>query len=552
MRIDEPHRLHFSPEGEKIWGEKGMAALEEMDATISPYSPEVLKVNPTLLAQVISTIHPNIRLCERLLIEFLKEATFGKKDPYPTLKPKKTCHVALSQARASLADVYPLLDSSTPFVQRIYLDTILYRALGEFLSFLITHHRNDRRTQEVLSSLSIEKDVPKIPTDQPVDNISAQITAVQVFFSDHTISLRDIEHLSVTDLDNLNIEIFQAIQRCAQYPAPLSVNRDIDICSRPICLVGDSIGPTLGKLSGLYAVEFELNDISRESQLLLPGALEQERNSVDQLSGRASRQIIIGQSIPIYIDRLDGNLNTLDLGEGALKVLLEGKKYQLLRAHLLFRYAQLVCDDATFIREFGHFVTGILPQGTSRDHTDGGSPGPVQSDPEPRERRLPVRFFPRAVRDHFRHQLPIPGPTVDGTGRQISQRRTGHHRRLLPLGFEPTQQAYNTAADSGVDLRYHFEVVYQIMLGEFTFSESNLATLHAAGHYIFAREDLVAEAQQRHCNVDVLIAQNPDAIIPRRYTYVSGHEFGDVPDAVRAVFRYEANAAADTSNDSSR
>jgi hypothetical protein len=96
-------------------------------------------------------------------------------------------------------------------------------------------------------------------------------------------------------------------------------------------------------------------------------------------------------------------------------------------------------------------------------------------------------------------------------------------------------------------------VVYEILAREFRFMDRDLQARLDIGEFIFTRDDFIREAGTRGVSLDALLADltSTNQVRERQFTYVKGHEFGKVPDAVRAHFRYRLSTAASPQESSS-
>lgn len=545
--INTPRRLEFSAEARQIWGD-AIAELEELDALFSPYSFEQFQREPQRMRDIYAEAQPRIDKCKVALRKFFMENIFGRENPDIHRSPKKDGIEEFRGALKSLTDVYPAYArSDVPFVQALYLNLIFYDVVSELFA-RFTHHPTNKHVERALTCFRLAEQTTG--KNNRTSYLLTELPSTREFFMKHPILAHTLEHLSLAELQKINIEIFAGINRNRQYEVPLSVSREEDMSRTPLILLSDQPQSATAQF-GKYDADFGLYDARFERVLTDRGTLDGMRTQGVSATMDGTRVIIHGESVQILIDRFTGDLNTTMLSAEALKSLIGEKTYEALRAYILLRYAQLVCDDQTFVREFRDFVTLVDPPAPIPPHRQGGSsampPPPPLSENPPWQGKLPLRFFPRAARRYLRTDdtAPATAEHQQRTGRHLRGRRSEAHRRLLPSDWKPTEQSREKAREEGADLLSSFEVVYEILDREFRFMDQNLQARFDIGEFIFTRDDFIQEAAARGISFDTLLSSiTQNQVRERQFTYVAGHEFGDVPTAVRARFRYDLRAAA--------
>lgn len=486
--IPRPRTLEFSAAAKEVWGDT-TADLEALDELFSPHSFDEFREKPEVMRAVFEEARGSIKRLEMQLRKFLMTETFGLEHPYPTRNPKNDGIEAMNKANESLAQLYQLwIQGNAPFVQALYLNPIFWRAISEWFIRLTANPQNKHAAKALRT---FEATAQMLGPEDKLVQLMKLVPGIQEFFRRHPVSIFSTDHLSLSELADLNIKIFETAKQYRQYDVPLSVCHEEDICREPICLTSAPIEKTSARYP-LYDGEFYLYDKRFESQLIAPGVIDAFRPTVDRGMGTLHINLF-GDSVTFAIDRFEGEIEAGMIGSEGLKALLGERTYEALRAYILFRYAQLVCDEEDFMDQFSEFITLQLPPPPARGpqrHPPSGMP-PFDSPP-PWKGKLPVRFFPRGYQWRL-DKPPQEERDAEPTGRHIRGRHTEPHRRLLPFGWNPTQEAIEKAQQEGANLLEVFK----------TFTE-----------------------------------ETPEGPRERRYTYVTGHEFGNVPDAVRAVYRH--------------
>ncbi|MBI2638358.1 hypothetical protein HYW83_02095 [Candidatus Peregrinibacteria bacterium] len=549
--VDTPRSIEFSADAREIWGE-AIGDLERLDEMFSPHSFDEFQHHPSMFRDICAQSQPLIERCKTALRKFLMTNIFGRENPDKHRRPHTDGIQEFMRALKSLTDVYPAYaKSDVPFIQALYLNLIFYGVVSELFAHF-HNNRGDKRVQRCLSAFSLGEQTQE--TSNRTSWLLREIPSTDAFFQQHAVPTFPTSHLSLAELQTLNGRLFAAINQFRQYDVPLSVAREEDVCNTPICLVSDQPSSSAAQ-SGIFDAELNLYDASFETILTDRGTLDRMRTQPVQESMDGMKKMIHGKSVQLAVDRFRGEISATTLSPEALKILLGEKTYETLRAYILFRYAQLVCDDKTFVREFRDFITLIDPpqpdfrKGSRRQAGNGPMPIPPAppESPQPWKGKLPLRFFPRAARRYLRGEMPATTDDAGApTGRMLRGHRTEAHRRLLPAEWKPTQQAQAKAREEGADLLSSFEIAYEILDREFRFADSDLYNRFCIGEFIFDRDDFMREASARGTSFDSLlsdlIAENH--VRERQFTYVTGHQFGNVTEAVRARFRYDLGQTA--------
>ncbi|GEM_PF-6432950 len=547
-RLDKPRELSFSADASEIWGDT-IADLEALDALFSPHSFAQLQKDPELCRLVFEQAQPFILKCKAALRKFFMTSVFGRENPDKFRNPKTDGIKEFMRALKSLTHVYPAYArSDIPFIQALYINIIFYGVVSELFSRFM-NHQADKRVERAFGAFHLGEIVQGMgPNDtNRTSSLLRELPSTRAFFNSHDLALGPVDHLSLPELTAINERLFAAINKHREYDVPLSVSHEEDICHVPVCLVAEQ--PRLPSAEfGMYDADITMYDASFEDSLTKRGVLDRLRTHPEPSSMSGARVLIHGESVQLLVDRFKGELATTTLSAEALKILLGEKKYETLRAYILFRYAQLACDDRTFVREFKDFITLIAPPPHVFPGRRGGAPDipppPPPPDPPPWRGKLPLRFFPRAARRYLRGSSPATNGDPSPTGRTLRGRRTEPHRHLLPAGFKPTKKAFEKARGEAADLLSNFETVYEILDQTFRFTDPDLQKRFAIGEFIFTHDDVTKEAAARGVTLETLFSTHEEVIRERQFTYMPGHEFGDVTRAVRARFRYGLMSAA--------
>ncbi len=548
--IDTPRTIEFSADAREIWGD-AITELEALDEMFSPHSFDEFQREPALFRDICAQSQSLIEKCKAALRKFFMMNIFQRENPNIHRRPHTDGTQEFMRALKSLTDVYPAYaKSDVPFVQALYLNLIFYSVVSELFA-RFTRHKADKRVERCLGAFSLGEQMQG--TNNRTSWLLREIPSTDEFFQKHAVLTSPVGHLDLPELKAINERLFAAINQFSQYEVPLSVAREEDVCNTPICLVSDQLSSSAAQ-SGIFDAELNLYDISFETVLTDRNTLDRMRIQPVQESMDGMKKIIHGKSVQIFIDRFRGEIHTTTLSAEAFKILIGEKTYETLRAYLLFRYAQLVCDDRTFVREFRDFITLIDPpqpvfqRGPQRPSGNGPAQTPpvTPESPHPWQGKLPIRFFPRAARRYLRGEMPATTGEETSTGRTLRGRRTEAHRRLLPAGWQPTTQAHDKAREEGADLLSSFEAVYEILNREFIFANQDLQARFDIGEFIFNRDDFMREASARGVSFDSLLSDltAKNQIRERQFTYVTGHQFGNVPEAVQARFRYDLTQTA--------
>lgn len=488
--VPRPRTLDFSAETREIWGDTTVD-LERLDELFSPHSFNEFRDQPEVMRTVFDEAMPHMERCKAELRKFMMIETFGLENPHISRNPRSYCIDVMHRVSGSIGELYPAwLKPDAAFIQAIYLNFIYHSVISEWYVHLMKNPTNKHAAKAIRILMTAAELLG--PADKTVGMMNL-VASMREFFRTHPVLTYPINHLSLPELKDINARLFETAQRLRHFEVPQSVCHEEDVSREPLCLTSDGIERNSGRY-GFYDAEFSLYDGSFESRLIRPGVISGLRVMVDAPSFETQHVVIHGKSATFALERFHGEIHGGLLATEGLKVLMGEKDYETLRAYLLFRYAQLVCDEDDFVENFGSFITLVEPPPPVRGPAppkgtgSGGTAEPLQ----PWAGKLPVRFFPRG----YRGRLGKPAPEerdAEATGRHIRGRRTDPHRRLLPFGWHPTNEAFEKAREEGANLLAVFE----------TFME-----------------------------------ETEDGPRERRFTYVTGHAFGNVPEAVRAVYRH--------------
>lgn len=491
--VPRPRTLDFSAEAREIWGDT-TEDLERLDELFSTHSFDEFRDQPEAMRAVFDEAMPHMERCKAELRKFVMIETFGLENPHPTRNPKRDGIDTMHRVSGSIGELYPAWSKpDVAFIQAVYLNFIYHSVISEWYVRLMNNPGN-KHAEEASRILTMSAKLLG-PTDKMVGMMNL-VSSMREFFRKHPVLTHPLNHLSLPELKDINGRLFETAKRLRRFEVPQSVCHEKDISREPLCLTSDGIERNSGRY-GYYDAEFSLYDRSFESRLIRPGVISGLRPVVDEPSFETAQIVIHGQSAIFALDRFRGEIHGGLLSAEALEVLLGGKTYDTLRAYLLFRYAQLVCDEDDFVENFGQFITLVEPPPPTRGPAPPrrtGTDGILPEPPKPWVGKLPVRFFPRG----YQGRLGRPAQeerASEPTGRHIRGRRTDPHRRLLPFGWHPTDEAVAKARGEGANLLQVFEMFME---------------------------------------------ETEDGSRERRYTYVTGHEFGNTPEAVRAVFRHRA------------
>lgn len=552
-----PRKLDFSADAKALFGPV-LADIERLDELFSEQSTDHLIAHPDACRTLFDqAAEPLKQLCKRFR-DALFEGIYETLSPGEATKPRHDFDEIFSKLFFALAHTFPdYLKSDYPSAQKHFLNIAVYHALAELVAYVMTH-KGDNRTNRIrqMASSAAKKD----PYDaNPVIGVHREISQAIEFFRGHPVRTEFTEHLSADELRDMNKRIFRTI--CAErnfHDVPLSVSQDHDISTAPLLLTSDEAPPLVPEICGLAEAELSLFDNKCADILLTPIGLEKMRVKMDPKERTPRKIIFVGESLNLFIARHDGELSGMHMTPEAIKYILGEKAYELLRSYLFLRYAQLMFDDESFVKHFGQFITHQNPPRPSVAHPapstggPGGGGNPPENQPPPWHGKLPVQFFPLASR-HYLQQRPS-----SSAGRTVSDHPRREHRRLLPLGWQPTKEARDAALREGKNMRYYFEVAFEITDPGFQFQNSDLQTRRQLGEYVFSRADLEHEANARGLSLENFLDQQQKALRERHYTYVKNHEVpGMESTGVIARFRYETgrianNAAAVTDGLSSR
>lgn len=497
--VPKPRTLDFSAEAKEIWGDT-TEDLERLDELFSPHSFDEFREHPEVMRAVFDEAIPHIEKLSAQMRKVLMTETFGRENPHLSRSPKSDGIDILHRVNDSIGELYPAWKrSDVPFIQALFINFFYYIAISEWYVRLLDHSQN-KHAKRGLDALAAAGRILG-STDKMVQLMEV-VSSIKEFFQTHHVLSYPVNHLSLSELTAINEKLFKAAETHRQHEIPLSVCHEEDICREALCLTSRPIETNSSRF-GYYAAEFSMFDERFESALLAPGLINILEAIPDSALG-TQHIAIYGESVILGIERFHGQLHAGMLSSEALKVLLGEQIYEVLRAYLLFRYAQLVCDEDDFVEYFGEFITLMEPPspkqrsgGVSADA--GGSGGALRStEPPPWQGKLPVRFFPRGHRAELLRRVSEGTPSAH-TGHKIRGRRTEAHRRLLPFGWQPTHEAVSKARNEGANLLEVFEMFME---------------------------------------------ETEDGLRERRYTYVTGHEFGDMSEAVRAVYGHRLTLVA--------
>lgn len=525
--IPRQQPLEFSPKAREFWGPM-VDILQQLDSMFAPYDRDTFQNNPDILKDLLTERGYNqTMLLKAFVRKYLMEQIFGQEHPGIHRSPKNDGLEAIHTMHESLCTLYPAFRRSDLFFsQAFFLNAAFWDPVSELLIHMYLHQGNkhaDRAFQHLRDSQSGDVFV----------SLLAMIPSTRRFFTEHGIPLHEIRDIPLEDMEKMNAQLYEVVSQNKVYPVPLSLCREQDVCSVPIALISDQIPPSSGEYS-FCEMEFTLADISLESKFMDPKRLQQARSIHDTTTMWSKKIIIPGRLVPLLLTRRNGNIRGGVISPEGLKLLLGERQYEALRSFLLLRWAQLVMDDETFVRLFSGFVEpdeGTVQQ-RPEIRQEARNP-PSLSLPDKRPTRLPVRYFPRGVRSHLRQPFMGQKPS-EPTGRKLKGRRTDDHRRLLPIGWFPRPEALEKARECSADLLRSFEVVFQIDPTMFQCLTPLLQQRIDNGDRLFTSEEMEAEAHARNIRLQNLERLN--GIQKRQYTFVSGHEFGDVPEGVRGMF----------------
>lgn len=537
-----PRKLDFSADARALFGPV-LDDIERLDELFSEQSTDHLIAHPDACRALFDQGAEPLRRLFQKFRDCLFEGIYETSLPNETTKPRHDFEEVFVKVFSALTKTFPDYRTKTdyPSAQKHFLNVAVYHSLAELVAYVMTH-KGDNRTNRIRQMVASA--AKKDPYDaNPVIGVHREIPQAIEFFRSHPVRTELTEHLSAEELRDMNERIFRTIQKERNFhDVPLSVSRDHDISIASLLLTSDEAAPIAPEISGLSEAELSLFDSKHADLLLTPTGLEAMRVRIDPKEKMPQKIIIPGESLSLFISRHSGELSGIHMTPMALKYILGEKAYELLRSYLLLRYAQLMFDDESFVKHFSQFITSQnQPRPPVAHPSPASGPGagnPPEDQPQWKG-KLPVQFFPLTSR-HYLQQRPS-----SSAGRTVSDHPRREHRRLLPPGWEPTKEARDAAFREGKNMRYYFEVAFEITDLNFQFQNTDLQARRQRGEYIFSRADLEYEANARGLSLENFLSQQKETLRERHYTYVKNHEVPGMESAgVIARFRYGTGRTA--------